>query len=235
MKILALETSTKKFSLAIAEDNKVLLSKNTKLKKVLSSSIIPSIKKLLDQARVPLSCVDGFAVGLGPGSFTSLRVGLATVKGLCLAMQKPVVGIGSLDLIAMNAKVKSDEQICVLCDAKRNLLYACFYVCQKGELKRTSDYMLADIQEIMKKVEKDTHFIGDGIKLFEEEIKKAVEARRTQGHGNLTCTFAKEKDWYPQARHLAFLAHQRFQKKQYDRADQLIPLYLYPDDCQIKR
>ena len=82
MLILSIDTSTKHFSLAVSENGTVLGSKSLKSKKVLSSTIIPAIEKVLKKAGVTLDKIDGFAVGLGPGSFTSLRVGVATVKGL---------------------------------------------------------------------------------------------------------------------------------------------------------
>src|SRR3989338_3422719 len=134
MNILAFDTSSKHFSLAVAKDGKTLHSRSIFLKKVLSGSIMPAILGILKKAGLTLAKLDGFAVGLGPGSFTSLRVGLSTVKGLAYALKKPVVGIPSLDVLALN--VKEDGQICVVCDAKRNMVYACLYQKKGKELKR---------------------------------------------------------------------------------------------------
>ena len=138
MNLLAIDTSTKNLSLAVTKKGKVVKFRNVKLTRPLSSSIMPSIKKILNSAGITLSKLDGFAVGLGPGSFTGLRVGLSTIKGLAFATKKPVVGISSLDVLAMNIK-EDCAQICTLCDAKRNLVYACLYEKKGATLKRKSD------------------------------------------------------------------------------------------------
>ena len=261
MNILTLETSTRKFSLAVSRDEKILVSKSMVLNGVLSSSIIPAIDKLLKSAGLPLSDIHGFTIGLGPGSFTSLRVGLSTVKALNLATGKPVVGIASLDALALGVLSQTQAPICTLCDARRNLVYSCFYQntdfhksnvvvstasarplgrknrainiakdCNKGSLQRTSDYFLISIKDLAKKIDKEVLFVGDGIKLFREEILKLMA-----GRGDFKVHFAGEKFWYPQAKHLAALAGDRFKLKKYDNPDRLVPLYLYPDDCQVTR
>lgn len=222
MNLLAIDTSSKHFSLAVVKDGKVLYSRSIFLKKVLSDSIMPAIQGILKKAGLTLAGIDGFAVGLGPGSFTSLRVGLATVKGLAFALKKPVVGVSSLDVLALGAK--GDGQVCVVCDAKRNMVYACLYQKKGDALKRKSKYLLTDIQNVLKQVAGDVTFVGDGVPLFREAIEKAA--------GIKPC-FAGEKYMYPQAKHLAIPAMERFKAKKYDNAETLVPLYLYPEDCQV--
>ena len=171
MNLLAIDTSTKNLSLAVTKKGKVVKFRNEKLTRPLSSSIMPSIRKILDSAGITLSKLDGFAVGLGPGSFTGLRVGLSTIKGLAFATNKPVVGISSLDVLAMNIK-EDHAQICTLCDAKRNLVYACLYEKKGSILKRKSDYVLESIDAILKKIKGEVIFIGDGVQLFRNDIQK---------------------------------------------------------------
>lgn len=226
MKILALETSTKNFSLAVTKDPRKIFQRNIKLKGVLSSSIIPAIDQILKRSEIELKDLDGLTVGLGPGSFTSLRVGLSTVKGLSFAWGIPVVGISSLDVLAMNIKNSPTRQICVLCDAKRNLVYACLYRKVGDKLFKRSDYLLIGIEELLGKIDCDTIFIGDAIPLFQEKIMKAVAAR---------VFFADEKDWCPQAKELVLLSQERFKKKKFDPLETLVPLYLYPKDCQVRK
>lgn len=226
MNILALDTSSKHFSLAVAKDGKVLYSRSIFLKKVLSDSIMPAIEGILKKAGLTLAKLDGFAVGLGPGSFTSLRVGLSTVKGLAFALKKPVVGVPSLDVLALN--VTGDDQVCVVCDAKRNMAYACLYQKKGDVLKRKSKYLLTDIQNVLKQVKGDTTFIGDGVPLFKNVIENAVGIKPRFTNCAPRCTI------YPQAKHLATLAMKRFEAKEYDAAESLVPLYLYPEDCQVR-
>lgn len=224
MNILALDTSSKHFSLAVAKDGKTLCFRSILLKKVLSDSIMPAIHGILKKAGLTLTKLDGFAVGLGPGSFTSLRVGLSTVKGLAFALEKPVVGVPSLDVLALN--VKEDGQICVVCDAKRNMAYACLYQKKGDTLKRKSKYLLTEIENVLKQIKGEATFVGDGVPLFREAIEKAAG---TKTH------FAGEKQMYPQAKHLATLALERFKAKKHDNSETLVPLYLYPEDCQVSR
>lgn len=226
MNILAIETSTKNFSLAVAKDAKKIIQRSIRLKGVLSTSIIPAIEGILKRSDLSLNDLDGLAVGLGPGSFTSLRVGLSTVKGLAFALGKPVVGIPSLDVLAMNLKNPPVRQICVLCDAKRNLVYACFYHKIGDSLFKKSAYLLIGIEELLGKIKADTVFIGDAIPLFKEKILKAAGDR---------VFFADVKDWYPQAKELVSLSRDRFQKRKFNPLDNLVPLYLYPKDCQVSR
>lgn len=224
MNLLAIDTSTKNFSIAVSCDEKVLAYKNVKLDKILSSSIIPGIQVILKKAKLTRADIDGFAIGLGPGSFTSLRVGLSTIKGLAFAMQKPVVGVPSLDLLA--AGLGADHpQIVVIMDAKRNLVYSCLYSLKNNQLKRQSDYRLSPIGDILKEIKGEAFFVGDGIGLFKQDIERC---RHLKG------IFAEEKWWVPQARWIVPIALERFKKKNFDKVADLLPLYLYPEDCQVR-
>jgi len=224
MNLLAIDTSTKYLSLAVTKNGTVVKFRNVKLMRPLSSSIMPCIKKVLNAAGVTLKKLDGFAIGLGPGSFTGLRVGLSTIKGLAFATNKPVVGISSLDVLAMNIK-EDHAQICTLCDAKRNLVYACLYEKKGSLLKKKSDYVLENIDALLKKIKGEVIFIGDGVKLFRNDIQKVTR---------ISPIFIDGKLPFPRARCLALLALEKFQKGQKDDIAQLVPLYLYPEYCQVR-
>ncbi len=127
MYFLSIESSTKVFSLALSRDAKVLRFRNLNVDKALEHSIVPAIDKILGSAGISFKKLDAFAVGIGPGSFTSLRVGLATVKAFAMATGKPVVGISSLDVIAQGTAVTPCDEICVLSDARRGMVYAAIY------------------------------------------------------------------------------------------------------------
>ena len=224
MKLLSLDTSTKNFSLAVVDGHKTLASQDVILEKILSDSIIPSIQKILKKAKVSISELDGFVVGLGPGSFTSLRVGLATVKGLAFSLRKPVAGVSSLDAIAMNVKGNC-PQVCVLSDAKRNLVYACWYEKKDGSIKIKSNYLLTSVEDLLKKARGEVALAGDGIQLYKKEIEKM----------KLKPIFTDEKLWYPKADQLAVLAFKRFEEQKFDDIHKLVPIYLYPEDCQVQK
>ena len=207
MKLLSIDTSTKNFSLAVSDGETILRYRNIRLGHVLSPSIIPEIRRVLKMAGVSLRHIDGFVVGLGPGSFTRLRVGLSTMKGLAFATGKPLVGIPSLDVVALGVKDKG-EKICVVSDARRNMVYACIYSVKNGHVKKESSYVLASIEEVLREIEGETVFVGDGIALYQEAIIQGSAKGRKYDP-----IFADEKYWLPQARYLVPLAQKRFIKE----------------------
>ncbi len=216
MYFVSFETSTKILSLAVNKDEKVLRYRNLKSASVLEDFILPALDKILDSAGIKFSQLDGFAIALGPGSFTSLRVGLSTVKAFAMSTGKPVVGIPTLDIIAHGVSGNACDEICVIADARRGKVYACFYD-PKG--LRKSDYLLTSLDDVLEKAHGKTLFVGDAVGLYRNYLSK--------------CLFAEEKYWYPQAKVMAQLAYERFKIKQYDDAASLLPLYLYPQDCQV--
>ncbi len=219
MHFLSLETSTKNFALAVSKDGKVLCFRNRASAKVLEDSILPTIDKVLAAAKVPFKALDAFAIALGPGSFTSLRVGLSTVKALCMATGKPVVGVSTLDVLAEGVRHLDADEICVLIDARRKMVYSALYQNTKEGLKRKGEYRLGPLAAVLEKTGARTLFVGDGAELYRKEMGKAL--------------FAGEKFARPQAKHLAKLAFERLAKKDHDDAVTLNPIYLYAEDCQV--
>ena len=202
---------------------------------MLDESIIPAVEQIFKDSKLTLGDVDGFAIGLGPGSFTSLRVGLSTVKALAMATGKPIVGIPSLDALALNVVDESCDEIATIVDARRNLLYACIFKKQRGGLKRTSDYLLTNVADFLNHVGGTTLFVGDGVALYREHIEQAYKEAARKRKTPCRAVFADKNDWLPQAKKLSVLAHRRFIKKEYDDIDKLVPIYLYPADCQVKK
>ena len=235
MYFLSFETSTKIFSLAVNKDEKVLRYRNLNAASVLEDSILPAMDKILDAAGIKFREIDGFAIALGPGSFTSLRVGLATIKAFAMSTGKPVVGIPSLDIIAQGIKnaVKAFDpydEICVINDARRGKVYTCLY----GP-NGSSDHLLTSLDEILEKVHGKTLFVGDALKIYRHDIQEAYRKYTHRKNSTGKCLFADEKWWYPHAGVMAALAYERFRQKQYDNAASLSPLYLYPQDCQVSQ
>lgn len=229
MYFLSFETSTKIFSIALSRDAKVLRYRNIKAALVLEDAILPAMDKLLGSAGIKFDQIGGFAIALGPGSFTSLRVGLATVKAFAAATGKPVVGIPTPDIIAGAVHGISCDEICVINDARRNKVYACLY---GADGRRKSDYALASLEDILGKVRGTTLFTGDALCMYRQNIEQAYR-QRVRGNTAHKCLFAQEKYWYPQSKVMAGMAYERFAGKQYDHAASLVPLYLYAQDCQV--
>jgi tRNA threonylcarbamoyladenosine biosynthesis protein TsaB len=228
MKILAVETSTKHLSIAVAEDDTVLVSRSVPPKRDLSLSITFDIERVLQKAGIFLHEIDAYVVGLGPGSFTSLRVGLSMLKAFIMVNDRLVVGVPSLDVIAMNVKSRRTVQVCVISDARRNLMYSCVYEKTGSALKRQTEHLLKPVAEVLPLLSGEVVFVGDGIPLCLQTIRE--EAAR---HGKFTPVFEDEKHWLPNARELAYLGWQRLARKDVDRIETITPLYLYPEDCQV--
>jgi tRNA threonylcarbamoyladenosine biosynthesis protein TsaB len=231
MYFLSFETSSKIFSLALNEDEKVLRYRNLKTALVLEDSILPTVDKMLVSAGIKFAQIDGFAIALGPGSFTSLRVGLATVKALAMGTSKPVVGIPTMDIIARGTDRGSCDEICVINDARRSKVYACLY----GPRGRSGEYMLTTLEDVLDKVHGKTLFTGDALAIYRQDIEKAYQKHGGKKSSACKCFFADEKYWHPQAKIMAALAFERFRNGQYDDAANLLPLYLYPQDCQVSK
>ncbi|MEW6170498.1 MAG: tRNA (adenosine(37)-N6)-threonylcarbamoyltransferase complex dimerization subunit type 1 TsaB, partial [Candidatus Omnitrophota bacterium] len=185
-----------------------------------SDLLIPTIKKIILKSKISLQKLDALAVGLGPGSFTGLRIGVATIKGLSLSLNKPVIGVGSLDIIAKNLN-SYEKLICPIIDAKRNLIYTSLY----RDNKRIWPYTLISIDRLLAKIKKPTIFLGDALAIYQEKIKK---------HFGPNAIFAKNNFWYPKASNLLYLAKEKLKKKEFINLTNLKPLYLFPKECQIK-
>lgn len=232
MKLLAVEASTKKFSLAVGSGEKILRRRDVVLKRVLSSSIIPAIQTILGAADLPLAKLDGLVVGLGPGSFTSLRVGLSTVKALAYAADLPVVGISSLDAVALAAARTSSGRICVLSDARRDMAYAAVYDAGPKGIERVGAYHLAPLSALIPQWQGPMTFTGDGLPLFRPLLE---EAGKRRGASVKPLFIDDERLWYPRAADLVSLALPAFRAGRKADLASLVPLYLYPEDCQIRR
>lgn len=241
MHILSLETSTNNFSLAVVKDEKILRIKNLKTKRILEEAITKSIDQLLNACQLSINKIDLIAVGLGPGSFTSLRVGLSTVKAFVLALNIPVVGVCSLDIIAAGVDEKGIDEICVITDARRGKVYAAIY---DQQLTCKTEYLLTTIEDVLTKVRGKTLFVGDGLMLYKDKIElaykdyhisSAVEGKTKGKVASCLALFAKEKFWYPKASLLAKLAFDRYDPKRNTKIERLLPIYLYPQDCQVDK
>ena len=223
MRILGFDTSSDRFSIAILDNDKITEGSFNSGRR-LSSLIISYIEGILKKKKITLESIDAFAVGLGPGSFTGLRVGLSTIKGLAMACVKPVIGISTLDILAANI-TRENRQICTIIDAKRNNVYAAFYKNNRGNFKKISNYNLIDINELIKKIKEDTVFTGNGLDIFEQLLKDKLGRK---------VIMAERESWVPDARNLVMMAKERLKLRKFDNPGKLVPLYLYPKECQIK-
>jgi len=227
MNILAIDTSTRRLCLGLINNQRKILEYNLDSGIRHTELLLPTIKKALRRLRVSLDDIDCFAVGLGPGSFTGLRIGLATIKGFVQARNVPVIGLSSLDVLAVNALAGNSKVISPVIDAKRNLVYTAWYeVGFKKRLRRRSPYLLISIEELLNKlrVYKSVAFLGDGLRIYQQALRQ----RRKDS------IFLEEDTWYPQAGNLIKLALDLVNRGRFQDVRRMKPIYLYPKECQIR-
>ena len=126
MKILAIDSSGLVASVAVTEDDSLIAEYTTNYKKTHSQTLLPMLDEVKKMIELDLSCVDAIAVSAGPGSFTGLRIGSATAKGLGLALDKPIISVPTVDALAMNV-YGTDHIVCPLMDARRSQVYTGIY------------------------------------------------------------------------------------------------------------
>ena len=174
MKILGIDSSGLVASAAIADEKNIIAEFTVNNKQTHSQTLLPMIEKVVDMSGIELEQIDAIAIAAGPGSFTGLRIGSATAKGIGLALKKPVVSVPTLEGLAYRVSL-FDGIICPIMDARRNQVYTGIYKMDKGNLVCLSEQKAVDIHEIMEELEKYDEkviFLGDGVEVQRETIEK---------------------------------------------------------------
>ncbi|MCX5667224.1 MAG: tRNA (adenosine(37)-N6)-threonylcarbamoyltransferase complex dimerization subunit type 1 TsaB [Candidatus Omnitrophica bacterium] len=181
MIILAIDTSTDYLSLAILKDGRLIVKFHKRADRRHSILLVPTIEKLIKKAKLNIGKIDCFAISIGPGSFTGLRIGVTVVKGLAYALKKRIVAVPTLDVIAENAK-SFKGVVCPVLDARKNKVYACLYKSDGKSLKRLSKYLLLPVADLLKKIKAMRYnvlFLGDAMgQIFAGDIERAPKFDR---------------------------------------------------------
>lgn len=179
MKVLAVESTSMAAGAALIQEDKLIGEIRTNHKKTHSEQLLPMIDQLLQMCECPLSEIDVLAVSLGPGSFTGIRIGVATVKGLALALNRPVVGVNSLEAMAWQVNA-FQGQVIPLVDAQRKLVYTAAYVFDENgaTILREPDVLhIQELLEVLAKTKEELFFLGDGVSLHREIIGETLGSR----------------------------------------------------------
>lgn len=177
MKILAVDSSGLVASVALLQDDNLLGEYTINYKKTHSQTLLPMLKDLADMIELDLNTVDAIATAGGPGSFTGLRIGSATVKGLALALGLPVVSVPTVDALAYNLWGHKDL-VCPLMDARRNQTYTGLYSFSEGKMNIIKQQCAVDIETILSEINdigRETVFLGDGVPVFKDAIKARLK------------------------------------------------------------
>lgn len=176
MKILALDSSGLVASAAVVEDNVTIAEYTINYKKTHSQTLLPMLDEIRRITELELSTIDAVAAASGPGSFTGLRIGSATAKGLGLALGIPIIPVPTLDALAYNL-YGCEKLICPIMDARRNQVYTGLYTFENGELATLVPQCAVDITEIIKKINetgKEVIFLGDGVLVYGETLREQL-------------------------------------------------------------
>ncbi|GAB4331872.1 MAG: tRNA (adenosine(37)-N6)-threonylcarbamoyltransferase complex dimerization subunit type 1 TsaB [Candidatus Abyssubacteria bacterium] len=216
MKLLALETSTLVGSVAAVDGERLLCEVTLQVSETHSSQIMPVIEYVLKTVRLEVGQLDALGVALGPGSFTGLRIGMATIKGLAVTASKPVVGVSTLEAMAWEFPY-CPYLICPLIDARMKEVYGAFFRSIDGELIRQSQDTVGPVTELVRDVREPALFFGSGAMNYRGKIEELM--------GPLA-RFAGPDLEGARASLVGFLAHRRLVRGDVDDLDTLEPLYI---------
>ena len=218
MKILALDSSGLAASVALAEDDNLIAEYTIQYKKTHSQTLLPMLEEIRDMVELDLSTVDAIAVAAGPGSFTGLRIGSATAKGLAFAMDKPIVEVPTLEGLAYQM-YGTNAVVCPIMDARRSQVYTGIYEFADGEMgydmrviKKQCACAFDDIAQELNRIGRKVVFVGDGIPVFRERMTEVMQVPYTlaPAHRNrqsAACIAALGSVYYAQGKYVSGAEH----------------------------
>lgn len=224
MKILAVDTATKICSVAVNENRTLLAELTINHGHTHSTHLMPMIDAVLNHCKLSLQHIDGFAVSRGPGSFTGLRIGLSTIKGLALAESKPVAGVSALDALAYQFPFAS-ATICPMIDARKGEIYTAGYSFTDGELTQLWPAKALTPEAAVENISNLCLFVGSGAVLYKDLISDIAGDR---------ASFAPAGQDYIRAATIGLLGHQLLSRQQGTPPSQLTPWYIRPSDAVRK-
>jgi len=223
MRILAVDTAAKSCSVAIMAAGSLSAELITLKDETHSKHLMELIHKVLGMAGFRVGELDGLAVTIGPGSFTGLRIGVSTVKGLAHALNKPVVGVSSLDAIAWQCADRS-HLICALLDARKGEVYSATYRFENDTLTQKSLENATAPEAAVEGLKEPCVFIGSGAQLYRRNITNVL--------GNLA-NFAPEDQNIIRASSVGFLSMEKFKTHDTSEAAGLVPHYIRKSDAEL--
>ncbi len=224
MKVLGVDTSTMTAGVGIIEEDEVLVDLKFDVKITYSEVLLSTIDLALKTVGLKVNDIDGFAISIGPGSFTGLRIGLSTVKGLCFASGKPLASVSSLDALA-SLSLYCQYPVAPLLDARKDQVYVALYDTSEGKLKRESEYLVIAIEDLVKKISKKTLFVGPGARLYQKELIDLL--------GEKAC-FATGEQSVPSGASVARIGLSKLIGGQTEDITDLEPLYIRMSEAELK-
>ncbi len=223
--ILAFDTATPHCSIAITSggvvNGEILASLSVGSGVTHSRRLLGSIELLMQQVSLSLAEVSGIAVGLGPGSFTGLRIGMSTAKGLVHGADKVLIGVSSLDAIA--ATINDERLICVLLDARKKEVYGRFYrVHSDGIARPCSEHVVLPPEKIAEQIDEPVVMAGDGVDVYSKVLKEILGKKMAQTDVR-----------YPPAEMVGLLAGEQYRNNSFLDIAAAEPTYVRASDAEL--
>lgn len=225
--VLAVDTASSCSSVALTaggpQDGNLLATISLNAKVTHSRRLLTGIDWLLKESEISSSEIDGFAVGLGPGSFTGLRIGMATMKGLATAMNKPLLGVSTLDGLAFTCS--GNTPLCVLLDARKKEVYRRWYQKDSWGMYRPNGSIEAlSPDALASEITMPCQLVGDGIRACGATLKGRVEE---------FIEIAPLPLHYINAASIAFLCCEQLQNNERLELESAVPLYVRASDAEL--
>ena len=225
MRVLALDTATEIGAIALVEGDTLLAQTQFRVEKTHSQNLWRIIRFLLAETGWGLEQIDLWAVSIGPGSFTGVRIGLATVKGLAWVTQKPVIGVSTLEVLAWSV-TPTPYLICPILDARHQEVFFAFYrYTPAGSVRMVREPGHLRPLALLREIQEPAVFLGNGVRryqeLFRDRLGPRVLVPGAWGHPLSGFT-------------LAAIAQERFRRGKVRNAGEVSPLYLRPADVDVK-
>jgi tRNA threonylcarbamoyl adenosine modification protein YeaZ len=217
MAVLALDTATSCMSVALLKEGTAVCEINLTVKAGHGGILLPVIDEALGKSGISREEINLIAVGTGPGSFTGLRIGIATAKGLAMALDRPIAGISTLDALARGA-LPAPMQIMPVLDAKKHEVFCALYDRDGNRLLEPMNLRPEGIRDL---VTKETLFIGNALPLYRDIFKETMRSRFQEGPANL---------WYPRATVIGLMA---LEMPEDSHTLDVLPTYVRASDATI--
>jgi len=224
MKILAVETATLMGGVAITSQEGVHAEYRLNIRSTHSEQLMPGVDMVLKASNISLQEIDAFAVSIGPGSFTGLRIGISTVKGFAIVTGRPILPVSTLEALAYGLPFSS-HLICPILDARKGEVYtALFQFKGTKNIQRLWDDQVMTPSALLSQITQPTLFLGNGCHLLNDALLK--------GSGNLAI-LAPMHLWSPSALHIAELAREKWNSGQIDPSLPIVPRYIRRSEAEI--
>lgn len=224
MKILGVDTSTKVATIAVMDGEKVIGEYSLSKDMSHSEKLMPMVKEVLDNIELKIEDIDLYAVGLGPGSFTGLRIGVATLKSFAHLFDKPIIGVSTLESLAYNMYL-NNSIIMPMLDARRDRVYTALYKFEDSKIQEIEGSQILEIGNIEEKLESYGNIIvnGEGSLVYREEIENALGVK---------VKFSSSGQNMPRAVSICEIAFQKYNEGKRDNLFTLTPDYIRPSQAE---